>query len=404
MVVVLDKRYNDSQNDGAIPEDRMTQYTQEPRLDGDKQKPDTPHTGRTRTQNVPQTHRAVSKAKRSLLKEACTLSNPPEHLSPHPDMPGDVIAIENLFRRWLVSRGKSRNTVLAYSQNVSLWIGYIAQTTGVVSVQALATASVSQVRSFLTHRLKKGIQKTSQAQWMASVQSFYQCLIHTGHAQECPISRLQRPRLPRRLPRPLSHENIEQLLHPPCEINGSWVEWRNHAIVVLLYATGWRIQELLNLNHVDWKPPFDHITVVGKGQKSRTTPLLPMAQKALKHAITKSPYTGISADDPLFRGEKGGRLCAGVVQRVVRQWRDSLGLPAHVTPHSLRHSFATHLLDAGAHLRHVQELLGHVSVQSTQHYVQTTMSRLQALYTASHPSVTSEESTLVTVADSDSMC
>lgn len=296
----------------------------------------------------------------------------------------EIAQIQDVFQRWLVSQGKSDHTVAAYGSNVALWIDYLANTHGPLTLGKMTEASVGQIRSFLTYRMNRGIQKTSQAQWMASMKSFYQCLIHTGHATQCPVHMLQRPRLPRRLPRPMTVEDTSLFLQAPCA-ESSWVAWRNHAVFMVLYATGWRIQELLQLNRADWRPPFTHMAIVGKGKKPRITPILPAAQDALNYYLDRDPRTSVSGQSPLFIGEKGGRLCAGVVQKAMRQWRDAFGLPAHITPHSFRHSFATHLLDSGAHLRHVQELLGHVSVQSTQHYVHTTLTRLEALYKAAHP-------------------
>jgi integrase/recombinase XerC len=239
------------------------------------------------------------------------------------------------------------------------------------------------VRAFLADRRDQSISHASNAQGLSAIKTFYRFIIAQGHKLSWSLHVLRRPRLPRTFPRPLDAAQLNPLMCPPQQ-EAHWVEWRNYAVLVLLYATGLRIQEILNLNYGDWGLG-ESISVICKGGKSRIVPVLPVAKKAIDAYLSTVPHVNQGGTTPLFLGEKGKRLQPAIVQKHMRYVRLAHGLPEHATPHSFRHSFASHLLDSGTCLRDVQELLGHVSVRATQIYTQNTKGHLQELYRCAHP-------------------
>ena len=162
-----------------------------------------------------------------------------------------------------------------------------------------------------------------------------------------------------------------------------WIGARDRAVLLLMYGAGLRIAEALSLKGADL-PLGETLTVTGKGGKQRVVPILPIVRAAVADYAARSPWP-LSAQEPLFRGAKGGPLGQGMVQKAMARARIALGLPATATPHALRHSFATHLLGAGADLRSLQELLGHASLGSTQIYTKVDAATLLETYRAAHP-------------------
>jgi integrase/recombinase XerC len=162
-----------------------------------------------------------------------------------------------------------------------------------------------------------------------------------------------------------------------------WVAARDAAVLMLLWGCGLRISEALGLDGADWPFP-DSLTITGKGGRQRRVPVLPVARAAVGEYLRHCPWQA-APDQPLFRGVRGGRLAAGVVDATMRSARAALGLPPTATPHALRHSFATHLLAAGGDLRTIQELLGHASLSTTQVYTGVDDAHLMAVYHAAHP-------------------
>ncbi|MEC7576869.1 MAG: tyrosine-type recombinase/integrase, partial [Pseudomonadota bacterium] len=189
---------------------------------------------------------------------------------------------------------------------------------------------------------------------------------------------------PHKLPRPISAERIFELLDQYDARN--WEDCRDKALFTLLYGTGLRIQEALSLNIEDWPQgsDTDFLTIRGKGKKERKVPILKRVHEAVLEAITAAPYAQ-TPERPIFVGVRGGRLHQGVAQRNLRKLRISFGLPDSATPHALRHSFATHLLEEGANLRQVQELLGHSSLSTTQRYTDVDNAKLFEVYKMAHP-------------------
>jgi integrase/recombinase XerC len=193
------------------------------------------------------------------------------------------------------------------------------------------------------------------------------------------------PRIKPSLPRPVSEDQARGLLNetgadPDAEV---WEAARDRAVLTLLYGCGLRISEGLSLRRADAPLP-EALRITGKGGKTRLAPVLPAVREAVDAYLAALPFP-LGPADSLFRARRGGPLTARHVQAMVQRLRGRLGLPASTTPHALRHSFATHLLGAGADLRSIQELLGHASLSTTQKYTAVDAARLLEAYSAAHP-------------------
>ena len=198
------------------------------------------------------------------------------------------------------------------------------------------------------------------------------------------LPRTRAPKRPRTLPRPLSPQDAIALAEDAGEVAVSdWIGARDLAILLLLYGAGLRVAEAMGLG-ARVLPLGQAMRVTGKRGKTRIVPLIPAVRQAIQDYVALCPYR-LSGESPLFVGAKGGPLNADLVRRAVRGARARLGLPDSVTPHALRHSFATHLLARGADLRSLQELLGHASLSSTQIYTEVDAARLLDVYRHAHP-------------------
>ncbi|HCH95101.1 MAG TPA: recombinase XerC, partial [Erythrobacter sp.] len=186
------------------------------------------------------------------------------------------------------------------------------------------------------------------------------------------------------LPRPVTPDDAVGLADTVAELaSDDWIGARDRAVLLLLYGAGLRIAEALSLTGADL-PLGERLTVTGKGGKQRVVPLLPIIREAVADYVARCPWP-LAQSEPLFRGAKGGALSQGVLQKATARARRALGLPDSATPHALRHSFATHLLGAGADLRSLQELLGHASLGSTQIYTKVDAATLLDTYRKAHP-------------------
>jgi integrase/recombinase XerC len=284
------------------------------------------------------------------------------------------------FGYWLHCEEKRPHTVSTYLLALKEFCRFLNTHCGhQISVGTFCQITLQDVRAFLTSRTYEGIKATSHAIAISALKSWLTFLIHNGHSPQLSIDLLQRPRLPRTLPRPIDQEALSHSLSAPLSTE-DWVAWRDYSLLIFLYATGLRINEALQLNRQDWGQQPLHI--LGKRNRYRVVPVLEKARESVDKYLSLCPYTVCL---PLFVGAQGERLQAGVFQRYVRHWRRLYGLPEETTPHSLRHSFASHLLEGGAPLRDVQELLGHASLKATQRYTQMSPHHIRTLYKSHHP-------------------
>ncbi len=248
---------------------------------------------------------------------------------------------------------------------------------------ALTGVVATDLRAFLAQRRAEGLGASSAARELSGVRAFlkYAAEQQGSHAQ---LPRTRAPKRPRTLPRPASPDEAMGLAENAAEsASAPWIGARDLAILLLLYGAGLRVAEALSLTAREL-PIGATLRVTGKRSKTRVVPIVPAVREAIEEYAKACPYP-LSGDVPLFVGARGGPLNADLVRRAVAAARKRLGLPDTLTPHALRHSFATHLLARGADLRALQELLGHASLSSTQIYTAVDAARLLDVYRHAHP-------------------
>lgn len=253
-----------------------------------------------------------------------------------------------------------------------------------ISTHDLKGLNVADFRSFLVWRVEQGTSRASVARGMSALRNFFKFLTRQNILENPAIMAIRTAHKAKVLPKPLSQKEAMDFLKAAHDMaKHPWQAHRDVALYMLMYGCGLRIAEALSLNIGDIPLESDAFIITGKGNKQRLVPLLPAVKKAIRVYLKEHPYP--QAGTPLFIGSRGERMNPGVVQRNVRQIRAYLGLPATVTPHALRHSFATHLLQGGGDLRTVQELLGHASLSATQRYTEVDFTGLKNVYDKAHP-------------------
>jgi integrase/recombinase XerC len=296
------------------------------------------------------------------------------------------------WRDWLRSeRRLSGHTLTAYEHDVAEFVAFMTTYLGTPPTLAdLGKLKPAEFRAWLADRAHQGLARTSTARAFSSVRSFFRFLDKRGLARNASIAAVQTPKLPRSVPKALSERDMDEFLEQPPAANEGWTGQRDAAVLLLLYGAGLRIGEALGLSKGTADSLLDDgqdtLAITGKGNKTRLVPLLPVALEALRAYREACPFMNTLAPrDAFFLGARGAPLDPAIVQKRVRDLRRALGLADSVTPHALRHSFATHLLAAGGDLRTIQELLGHASLSTTQRYTDVDSARLSAVYRAAHP-------------------
>ena len=305
-------------------------------------------------------------------------------------------AIQDFILYLQLERGVSPDTHHSYQSDLKQFLGHLqAQYFRDNVAPQPKNIDTFHIRSFLKHLSDQGLTKTSLARKLACLKSFFRFLLEEGLIVQNPAADVRSPRLGTRLPTVLTKDEATTLLDSSPAV--TWIEARNHAILETLYSSGARVSELVGLNwdHVDLDAQL--IRLRGKGKKERRVPIGGVAIEALLQyqqllpAVTKSTrknvrhgHSSSSRSQPLFLNARGGRLTTRSIERMVKQ-QSSNRFSQSVTPHTLRHSFATHLLDEGADLRAIQELLGHASLATTQKYTHVATDQLMAVYDRAHP-------------------
>ncbi len=282
-------------------------------------------------------------------------------------------------------QGASDKTIEAYRRDVSGFLGFLTRyKAGDIGKRSLGEISVTDMRAWMASERQRGIAARSLARQLSAVKSFYRWLAEAEGIDAAAVLTMRGPRAKLRLPRPISAAAAVDLIElVEVQHKEAWVSARDTAVITLLYGCGMRISEALGLNRSD-APLAEVLRITGKGGKERLLPVLPVARVAVDAYLKACPYD-LAPDGPLFIGIRGRRLGARAVQLLMQNLRNQLGLPATTTPHALRHSFATHLLEAGGDLRTIQELLGHASLSTTQIYTGVDQARLMEVYNQSHP-------------------
>ena len=281
-------------------------------------------------------------------------------------------------------RRRSAHTVRAYVATAHRLIHFLGRYRGEeIDVAALTSVNAADLRAFLADRRASGLGAASAARELSGVRAF---LTYAAEQQgkQPQLPRTRAPKRPRTLPRPAAPDELVELAETAAEgANQPWIGARDLAILLLLYGAGLRVAEAMSLT-ADVMPIGATLQVTGKRQKPRIVPIMPAVREAIDEYVRQCPYP-LKGSVPLFVGARGGPLNPDLVRRSVASARRRLGLPDTLTPHALRHSFATHLLAGGADLRALQELLGHASLSSTQIYTAVDAARLLDVYRHAHP-------------------
>ena len=277
-------------------------------------------------------------------------------------------------------RRRSPHTVRAYLACAAR----LLERTGIDQWDALAQIESHHLRAQLAARRADGIGNASAARELSALKGFVAFARQQVGDPEARAPRLRGPRVKKGLPRPVTPDEAINLADLVSGLAAQdWIGARDREVLLLLYAAGMRLAEALSLPAAVL-PLGETLVVTGKGNKQRVVPILPLVREAVADYARRCPWP-LTPAEPLFRGAKGGPLSQGMVQKAMAQARTALGLPATATPHALRHSFATHLLGAGADLRSLQELLGHASLGSTQIYTKVDAATLLDTYRNAHP-------------------
>jgi integrase/recombinase XerC len=295
---------------------------------------------------------------------------------------------DELQKLWLSSlkheRRASTNTLRAYGDDVSRFLSFQREHLGgAVSEHALAKLRPADIRAFIATRRGQGLGAGGVQRALAAIRGFYKFLAREGILENGAPRAVRTPRIKRGLPRPLSEIDATRAIDEAGEHNVEWLGARDAALLTLLYGAGLRISEALSLKRGD-VPLGETLTILGKGRKERVVPVLPVLREAIDIYAAKIPFTGAPAA-PLFLSRRGKSMSAREAQGLMQRLRGRLGLSERATPHALRHSFATHLLQGGGDLRSVQELLGHASLSTTQTYTAIDMRQLMETYQNAHP-------------------
>ena len=282
-------------------------------------------------------------------------------------------------------RGASPNTAKAYQTDVLGFLGFMTSHHGdQQGLRAIARVSVSDMRAWMAHARSGGIGARSLSRQLSAVKSFYRWLAEREGFEPTAILATRSPKFQKKLPRPLAEDAASAMIETvEMQATAPWVAARDQAVVTLLYGCGLRISVALGLGGASGELPAT-LRIRGKGDKDRIVPVIAAARDAVAAYVKLCPYE-LEPDAALFRGARGGPLNPRQVQKVMEQARLQLGLPATATPHAMRHSFATHLLNAGGDLRAIQELLGHASLSTTQAYTAVDTARLMEVYDKAHP-------------------
>nr|WP_255554761.1 tyrosine recombinase XerC [Sphingomicrobium sp. B8] len=279
---------------------------------------------------------------------------------------------------------RSPHTVRAYVATAHRFIDFLGRYRGEeIGKFGLLALKAQDLRAFLSDRRSEGLGASSAAREMSAVRAFLTFAAEDqGHVPQVPKTRA--PRRPKTLPRAVAPDEATALAdEAEAQALVDWIGKRDLAVLLLLYGSGLRIAEACGLTGSS-VPLGRTLRVTGKGGKMRVVPIVEKVREAVDAYATACPYP-IEASEALFKGARGGPLSPDMVRRSVRKARDMLGLPDTLTPHALRHSFATHLLAGGADLRSLQELLGHASLSSTQIYTKVDAARLLDVYRNAHP-------------------
>lgn len=272
----------------------------------------------------------------------------------------------------------------AYGDDCARFLAFLHEhVSGPLNERALAKLSPADIRAFITKRRAQNLGARGVQRALAAVRSFFRYLAREEILENAAPRAVRTPRIRRGLPRPLSETDAAQVIENAGDNDVEWIAARDTALLTLLYGAGLRISEALSLKRGD-VPLGQSLSIVGKGRKERVVPVLPVVREAIDTYAALIPLSG-GPRAPLFLSRRGKPMSPREAQLLMQRLRSGLGLSERATPHALRHSFATHLLQNGGDLRAVQELLGHASLSTTQTYTEIDTRKLAEIYAQAHP-------------------
>ncbi|MDW2958274.1 MAG: tyrosine recombinase XerC [Alphaproteobacteria bacterium] len=286
------------------------------------------------------------------------------------------------------TKNYSAHTVMAYENDIHNFITFYEKFIGATPFPSdLSQADTICFRSFLADCQRRGLSHKSTARALSSLRGFYKFLAKNYNIKNDAIALISSPKVPRKLSKaidPIDIEHMHDAIRDVSLTTAPWISARDWALVVLLFGCGLRISEALSLRNHDTHGHPDALRILGKGGKERLVPVLPAVWTAIDKYIELRPF-GNDTNDELFRSVRGLPMSPRMAEKVIENLRNYLQLPDYVTPHALRHTFATALLSGGADLRSLQELLGHSSLSTTQLYTKVNMAEISNIYAHAHP-------------------
>ncbi len=290
--------------------------------------------------------------------------------------------LDSYLRHLTLERGLSKNTLAAYRNDLDKYFDFLEKRS-----RDPLSATVKDVEDFSLD-IARNLSASSRARLLASLRGYHKFLVMENQRNDDPTKRVRSPKLAMRLPKALSQQEVMQLIEAagpaPDDESADYLRLRNRAIVELMYSTGARVSEIVGLD-LDEVDDSGLMRVRGKGSKERLVPVGSYAKAALDAYLVRARpiLSSKGSARALFLNQRGARLSRQSIWEIIQKAAESLG--KEVSPHSLRHSFATHLLEGGADVRVVQELLGHASVTTTQIYTMVSVDTLREVYLAAHP-------------------
>ncbi|MDR3285078.1 MAG: tyrosine recombinase XerC [Holosporales bacterium] len=287
----------------------------------------------------------------------------------------------------LLSKSSSIATSIAYISDLNNFCNFLKKYIGhSVILKDIIAIDAMCWRAWLSQQRKNSLCSKTTARRLSAIKSFFKFLLERKYIKDHPIFSARTPKISKGLPHPSSYEAIINLANSCCLLPGEdWVHKRDEALIFLLYNTGFRISEALSLKFSDIKGNPKFLVIKGKGGKVRNVPILKSVLKKVQNYTIFCPFFKKNCPKMLFLGQKGAPLSKQVFETRIRKLRKLLNLPETTTPHALRHSCATHLLENSNDLRGIQELLGHSSLSTTQIYADVTKKSARKAYNSAHP-------------------
>jgi len=296
-------------------------------------------------------------------------------------------AIERFLNYLTVEKGLSGNTIAAYHNDLSQLVSFVEEEAAKRgSMPSWSGFGRQGMLSYMLNLKERGYLPTTAARKIAAAKSFFGFMVAEGHLKEDPTRDVRSPKIGKSLPKPISISQVRLLLEQPAKLSTPEAK-RDKAMLELLYASGMRVSELVSLNLGDVELEVGFVRCFGKGNKERIIPIHEQAVSAVKAYLEESrPHLAYNDEEKaLFLNRRGGRLTRQGFWQILKGYAKSAKLDIEITPHTLRHSFATHMLSGGADLRSVQELLGHANISTTQVYTHLTTEHIRDTYKQSHP-------------------